>query len=146
MQLKELKVGDEVAVSRSGSYDVRYSFNWFVTKITTSGQVTIRKNYLGAVGADSSEMRFNNRGIEMGDRYRPAHLEFGAEHLANCKKAMVVEQLRLSAAAALNQVRLNQDARRTWSTETMVNSITELEEKLAAAKAAVAKLTEINAD
>ena len=141
--MENVKVGDEVAVSTFGSYDTTYSFNWYVTKVTSSGRVTVKKDY-PLSGRESDVRRFNNRGVEMGDFYRASRLEIGAERIAILKKRVVVNELRGQAAAILNQVRLDHEARRTWSTSSLVESLKELEEKLEKAKAAVAKLQELN--
>ena len=124
------KIGQEAAVAHCGSWNIHYTFGYVVAKVTPTGQVTIKRT------TDGYERKFDKNGCEMG-RSASVYLRdtvcFNVEEL----KASVSEKNRTNLAAeAIRNVRI-EDSRGTYGKECLLSQIAELEEKLAAARAAV---------
>lgn len=125
-----VKIGQEAAVAHCGSWNTHYTFGYVVSKVTPTGQVTIKRT------ADGYERKFDKNGYEMGtssSKYRRDTVHFNVEEL---KIAEQTKKRAAQAAGAIMAVRV-EESRGTYSKEALMAQIAELEEKLAAARAAV---------
>jgi hypothetical protein len=124
-------VGTPVYAVEYTTYGHRY-IKMEVVAVTPTGRVSAKRE--GAMNA----VNFDNKGREMGaDVYRRKELDFD---IAGVEARMAAKEARRNAAHAINAVKLSQDARDTWSKESMLEEISRLETLLAAAKEAVAKI------
>lgn len=121
-------VGQEVVVARMGSWDMHYDFGYVVTKVTPSGQVVVKHPEITA------ECRFNADHREVGvDRYRAAELRLDVQEL---QEREARQKRSIDAVNLIHAVRTTVQGRKPCKT-LLQEEIQELEEKLAAAKAAV---------
>lgn len=130
-----VQIGQEVVVGRAGSWKYHYSFGYKVTRITPKGQIVVVRETLNGDGSPSvREMRFNVNGDEIGStRYTTHRLHLNVDEI---KDRLAKEDRTQAACKAIYDVKV-EVSNRWLSKETLETYITELEEKLAEAKAAV---------
>jgi hypothetical protein len=125
-------VGAPAAVQHNGSCGhTSYQLGYAVTKVTPTGQVTIKRD------SDGYERKFKPNGHEMNK------LAYG-DTLRLDVEAVQAEMNRVSrhraAADAINNVRLEEQVKHTWGADSMRDRIADLEALLAKAKEAVNQL------
>lgn len=81
-----VKVGEPVYVLTSRSYGSPHRIRGEVTKVTASGQITVKTS-------NGGEIRFTQRGQEIGDSYNKAFLAWNVEQL----DAVIAEERILRA-------------------------------------------------
>ena len=125
-----ITIGQEAAVCHMGSWAHHYYFGYVVAKVTPTGQVTIKRN------CDGYERKFDKNGREMGtsmSKWNRDTVCFNVEELRQSEQA---KKRAERAAEAIKNVCVI-DSRGTYGKEALLEQIAELEEKLAAARAAV---------
>lgn len=128
-------VGQEVVIGRMGSWDMHYNFGYRVTKVTPTGQVTVE---FTMENQRVSTLKFNNRGYEMGTSGYSLRQIYA--DVAGIREQVASKHRASKAAEALNDVALQEKCRSTYSRESMVEMLEQLQAKLDAAKAAVAAI------
>lgn len=125
-----ITIGQEAAVAHCGSWNTHYTFGYVVSKVTPTGQVTIKRT------SDGYERKFDKNGYETGtsaSKYRRDTVCFNVEELKIAEQAKI---RAARAAGAIMAVRV-EESRGTYGKEALLEQIAELEEKLAKARAAV---------
>ncbi len=127
MNTKELIIGQEVAITSGGSRMETY-FGYRVKRVTPTGQVTVVRP------SDGYERRFDASGFEMG-----THSRYGRDQITTHIEAeRELQRSRTAAVAAANAINaIGVHVQHRWGKESLQNTINELEQKLAAAKALV---------
>lgn len=133
----QIQVGQEaLVVSYRNWGGVDRDFGWTVKRVTPSGQVVVGKE-------GQTDRRFDARLREIGKSgslwaVAPDLCLNVAEHRAVADK----ERLAAEAASAINAVRCEEPAKRTWPTESLRREVKRLRALLDAADAAVKALEE----
>lgn len=127
---QQVQVGQEAAIV-DGTH---VQFGYTVVKVTPTGQVTVRRN-------DGYERRFNSDSREINalyhSKYRKPVVRFDVEAL---RQNELRDKKRQEAAEAINAIVPNDRARATWSKDSMLAHIAEIEALLQKAKALVEQL------
>jgi hypothetical protein len=121
-------IGKEVAIrNRLGGFQ----FGYEVLRVTPIGQVVVKRI------SDGYTRKFDKRGREMHRGGYGDELEFNVE---GAREQVEGISKRRVAANLLNEVNLQGPVKYTWAKESMERIAAELQEKLDAAKAAIAAL------
>jgi hypothetical protein len=130
-QLAALTIGQEVAVSISGNYGPRYYTGYIVTKITKTRRITV-------ANSSGAEYTFRDDGSELAskDSYVRRYL---IADVAAVRAKGEKEIAYRNAADAVNLVVPNL-VKATYSKETMMKTVADLQSKLAAAMLAIEAL------
>ena len=127
------EVGREVAIREGRSY-IHYVTGWFITRITASGQVVVRRG--------DRERKFNHEGKEMRtlansfpDGRLVTDIEWVREYQANKEARSASQKLiyELSKLAA--------DTRGSWDRDTLLGHLEQLEQLLKGARESAEKMT-----
>ncbi len=130
-----LTIGQEVVIASPGAWEMHYTFDYFVHKITPKGQVTVRKT--DPSGAVFHEFRFNADGYEVGSSAaRHGRGTTLCTNIAEIREALARKERAKIAASLLSELGKT-ECRGTYSKEYMLEAVAAIEAKLAKARAAV---------
>lgn len=115
----EYVVGQEVGIVRGGAYGSSYTFGT-VTRVTPGGRVEVTMSW-GMV------LKFNNKGVELGEKYRPGYLRADVAYL---KSVVAKEVACKDAAVAMNAVIALGQARTTWNRESLKAQFDAMKQKM----------------
>lgn len=146
-----VKVGQELAFEdgssmRSSWGPARYTFGWIVERVTPTGKGVAVRKIPRLNGTEEVHKRgFQHQGYETQDNEKGpnpngAVRNYGGRFYQDVEglRAQMERQARSrKASEALNEVKLGNPARDTWSKDSMLEEVTRLEALVAAARAAV---------
>lgn len=141
VNMQSLKVGQEVVVFRSGSWDVQKTFGYKVTNVTPTGRVTVQRvTNPGTPNEHIHQLKFNKENRLMGDAYDAGRYWID-DRVAERREEDERQRRILEAIKALEAVNVGEDLSRRFryvNKAELQNHIFALEEKFTAAKIALA--------
>jgi hypothetical protein len=134
-------VGQEVAVATYGGHAPRFSFGWFVKKVSPTGQITVERDNL----AGKVAKRFRPDGRELGgNSYYSSRME---TNVAEIQARLAAIQAREEATAAFHKIsallekKVGVPGRWMLDKTQLTEVLAEMDELVAAARAKVEALS-----
>jgi len=125
----------------TGGYDDRPSFGWHVTKVSPTGKFELTSDTGKDFTTGGPLVRyFNNQGYQVEDNMNGRVMSYGGRVSVDVEgwvRKVADDGRARHAADALNNVKLAQAARGTWGKESLQTRLSELENLMALARAAV---------
>ena len=123
----------------TGRHDARLYFGYTVTRVSPSGKFEATSDKPGFEGKPLVRF-FNSQGYEVEGNMNGKGRRYGFQadtDVAKWEAHCLAKALARNARDALNAVKLAEPARDTWGKESLQNKLSELENLMALARAAV---------